>query len=294
MKRIIVLAACIISLLGFTFPGSASAAGTYSIGFDSSQIHVETPRSSGITCSGDLQVNGSSELDVVWFCIRNPQNELTTARANVQGGQFDTTLNLSMGAGQYTVWAGDNPRKFDGKIRFLVENKASQDNRYASPSLYVDSENSSIVQLAATIAPDNLSDIEKLRNIHNWVTNHIAYDCVALANNGSSTLTPASQTLSNGKGMCRDYAFLTAALARASGLPARVIYGMATPPNASGGGMHAWNEIQVNGQWVFIDTCWDAGYVKNNEFVASPTTTYLMPYNSGYPSSHRATSTALY
>lgn len=293
MKRIFVLAACIISLLGFTLPGSASASTRYSVGFDSNQIHVATPRSSGITCNGALQVNGTSELDVVWFCIRNPQNELTTARATVQNGQFDTILNLSMGAGEYTVWAGDNPRRFDGKIRFLVENKASQDNRYSSPSVYVDSNNSSIMQLASTIAPDNLSDNEKLRNIHDWVTSHIAYDCVALANNGAENLTPASQTLSSKKGMCREYAFLTAALCRASGLPARVIYGMATPPNASSGGMHAWNEVLVDGKWVFVDTCWDAGYVRNNEFVAAPSTTYLMP-SSGYPSDHRATTTALY
>jgi hypothetical protein len=293
MKRILVLAACIISLLGFTLPGSASASSAYSVGFDSSQIHVATPRNSGITCSGALQVNGTSELDVVWFCIRNPQNELTTARTDVQNGQFDTTLNLSMGAGEYTVWAGDNPRRFDGKIRFLVQNRASQDNRYTSPSVYVDSDNSSIKKLASEIAPENLSDIEKLNNIHDWVTSHIAYDCVALANNGSSNLIPASQTLSSGRGMCREYAFLTAALCRASGLPARVIYGMATPPNASSGGMHAWNEVQVDGKWVFVDTCWDAGYVRNNEFVAAPSSTYLMPYN-GYPSDHQATTMALY
>lgn len=294
MKRIIVLAACLISLLGFTLPGSASAASSYSVGFDSAQIHVATPRSSGITCNGVLQVNGTSDLDVVWFCIRNPQNELTTDRAVVQNGQFDTTLNLSMGSGKYTVWAGDNPRRFDGKIRFLVENQAAQDNRYVAPSVYVDSDNSSITALAASIAPDGLSDMEKLRNIHNWVTNHISYDCVALANNGSSTLTPASQTLNSGRGMCRDYAFLTAALARASGLPARVVYGEATPPNASSSGMHAWNEIKVNGQWVFVDTCWDAGYVKNNQFVSAPTTTYLLPNSNGYSPNHRATTTALY
>ncbi|MEN6389885.1 MAG: transglutaminase-like domain-containing protein, partial [Syntrophomonas sp.] len=235
MKRIIVLAACIISLLTFTLPGAASASTAYSVGFDSNQIHVATPRNSGITCDGNLQVNGTSQLDVVWFCIRNPQNEVTTARAVVQDGQFDTTLNLSMGAGEYTVWAGDNSRRFDGKIRFLVQSRASQDNRYSAPSVYVDSDNNSIVKLASTIAPENLSDVEKLRNIHNWVTSNIAYDTVALANNGSSNLIPASQTLSSGKGMCREYAFLTAALCRASGLPARVIYGMATPPNGSSG-----------------------------------------------------------
>lgn len=292
MRRLIILMASIIALLSTGLPGSASAT-TYSVGFNNPKINISSPQSSGTSCNGALYVNGSSNLDEVWFCIRNPQRELTTARADVQNGAFDITLNLCMGPGEYTIWAGDNPQRFDGSIRFLAYNQNSEDSRYTAPSVYVDSDNESIVALAKSLAPDSLSDREKLNNIHNWVTSNISYDTAAYARR-ENILTPASDTLSRRTGMCRDYSFLTAALARASGLPARVIYGEATDPNSNQKGMHAWNEVLVDGQWIFVDTTWDAGYVSGNKFVFAPSSTYLLANSSLAAGTHRPTSTQLY
>jgi len=40
---------------------------------------------------------------------------------------FSIDINLRFGAGKYTIWAGDNQKRFDGKIRFIVNSEAAED-----------------------------------------------------------------------------------------------------------------------------------------------------------------------
>ncbi len=81
-------------------------------------------------------------------------------------------------------------------------------------------------------------------------------------------VTPsARQAYEAGIGGCEEFANLYTALARAAGIPARSMAGLAMPLGFppfwsasatwnSPAGAHAWNEVYVDGAWEFADASW--------------------------------------
>jgi len=131
-----------------------------------------------------------------------------------------------------------------------------------------------------------------VENIHNWVASNIIYDYDAYLKHDVDMVS-ASQTLETKKGLCRDFSFLFAALCRAAGLPAKVVYGEAS----SGGStweLHAWNEVLINNQWIAVDSSWDSGYVANNRFVPSLSNEFLAPDMRTFSLTHRITQTTVH
>ncbi len=65
----------------------------------------------------------------------------------------------------------------------------------------------------------------------------------------------ASEVAVHREGDCKEFAVLTVALARAAGIPARVVLGLALLRfgTAYGAFGHAWAELQVEGRWVVAD-----------------------------------------
>lgn len=57
------------------------------------------------------------------------------------------------------------------------------------------------------------------------------------------------------------YARLNAALHRAAGIEAKVVYGEE----------HAWNQVKINGLWQDQDTTYGAGYIDKNTHQFIPT-----------------------
>lgn len=265
------------------FAGSAQAA--YSTGFASGSIQVTAPSTSGMNCDGSLLVEGRSTLDKVWLCLRGPEGELATYPIKVDEGQFSLDLQLRFGPGLYTIWMGESSARFDGTIRFEAVNKQRGDTRYLSPSAYVDSDNPLIQALARQITGGSHTDYEKLAAIHYWVAANIKYDYKAYLN-GSDLMVTASQTAQDKSGICRNYAFLMAALCRAAGLPARVVYGDASATGEWAAQKHAWNEVYVGNRWVTADSTWDAGYIKNSRFISKPSTKYFNPDSAVFAATH--------
>ncbi|MFX4263657.1 transglutaminase domain-containing protein [Pelotomaculum propionicicum] len=288
-KALFISTVILVSLLIFSVPASAG----YSIGFSNSVIQISSPSSSGFNCEGNLTIEGTSDLDQVWFCVRGPAGDLITHPADVQGGSFKLNIELRFGPGKYTIWAGDNPTRFDGVIRFELNNKLDKDTRYISPSAYVDSDNQLVIDLANQIVMPQMGETEKVKAIHDWVAGNIAYDYNAFLE-GDTTLIPASQTLKSKKGVCRDYSFLVAALARAAGLQAKVVHGQTWESNGWTSQSHAWNEVYADGKWVTVDATWDAGYIQNNSFVAAPSTKYFAPDSEDFAVTHFASAYTSY
>lgn len=91
------------------------------------------------------------------------------------------------------------------------------------------------------------SSLEKTRAICAYVNQHVEYV------SGSSTgTTDAVDTLVAGRGVCRDFAHLVAALCRAVDVPARVTGVYA--PGLSPMDLHAVVEVDIDGRWQV----WDA------------------------------------
>ncbi|MGE5403763.1 MAG: transglutaminase domain-containing protein [Candidatus Saccharibacteria bacterium] len=283
ISSIILIIALTATMLGLN---TATAMADYSIGFTNSDIQITSPSTSGSTYNGTLEVSGTSRLQKVWFAVRGPQGELITYPANVRDGQFKLNMYLRFGAGKYTIWAGNNNTQFDGTIRFEINNANQDMTRYTTPSAYVDSDNPAIVALVQSIIKPGMTDAEKLKTIHDWVAKNISYDYQQYLN-GENRIVPASQTLKERTGVCRHYAFLVAAMCRAAGLPAKVVYGEAVSDGSWETQSHAWNEVYVSGNWVSVDATWDAGYIKGTKFVFSYSNKYLNPNTTTFASTHK-------
>jgi hypothetical protein len=71
-------------------------------------------------------------------------------------------------------------------------------------------------------------------------------------------IAPVLQVVKDRRGDCSEHSFLFVTLARAAGLPARLVFGliyMGDMVRAFGG--HAWCEVAIDGEWVPVDPTWD-------------------------------------
>lgn len=263
----------------------------WSTGFNSSTIQLLSPSINLSRGDNSFLVEGYSSLNKIWLCAKTPTDELVIYGVDVIDGKFNKILPLRFGPGAYTIWVSDNPIYFNGIIRFEIINTSIIDIRYLSPSYYVNSDNQLIIELTKQIITLEMTDLEKIIAIHNWVTHNISYDYNQYLSN-TSQLIPANQTLINRKGVCVNYALLTAALSRASGLEAKIIYGQAL--RNGNWESHAWNEVKINNQWVIIDATWNAGFIQNNTFIFAPSTKYFNPNIDFFSLTHYALTTMNY
>lgn len=136
---------------------------------------------------------------------------------------------------------------------------------FEKPSAKIQSDHPAIIELSQTITAEAFSDYEKAEAIHDWVCNNIWYDYDAL-HSGISEDKSALETLESQKGVCIDYASLTAALLRAAHIPAKLQAGYVLNTGESWSdelisgekSNHAWNEAYIDGRWVIIDTSYDS------------------------------------
>ena len=112
------------------------------------------------------------------------------------------------------------------------------------PSRYCPAD--ALVGFAAGELGDRQPDADLARAVVRWVTRRIAY-----TPGSSGPLDTAVETLLTGQGVCRDFAHLAIGLARAVGIPARLVAAYA--PGLSPMDFHAVVEAYVDGAWHVFD-----------------------------------------
>lgn len=102
------------------------------------------------------------------------------------------------------------------------------------------------LQLAETFASQALrpgmSDFDKLLALHDALVSRSRYD----ADGGGNV----RDLLRGGSGSCEAYSATICVLCELAGIPCRVVVGSADGP-------HAWNLVQLGGQWYHLDATWD-------------------------------------
>ena len=119
---------------------------------------------------------------------------------------------------------------------------------------------------------------ERVKALHDYVVDRIAYDVPALAlpsipqEDGN-----AEDVFRNHKGVCAGYAHLLAALGQVTGDEIIYVLGDARLDHKEdqGGAAHAWNAAKIGGRWYLIDPTWDAGAVGDGRFTKGYRTEYL-------------------
>lgn len=136
----------------------------------------------------------------------------------------------------------------------------------------------SIEAVARHIARSVSDPFERVKALHDWVADRIAYDAPALFA-GSIPRQDARTIFEKRVGVCAGYANLLAALGAVINEKIVVVTGDArdSDGNISGAG-HAWNAAQIEGRWYLIDATWDSGHVSREKgFTKSYSTEYLFP-----------------
>lgn len=258
------------------------------------RIHAE-----GDATSSDsrFRVEGELPAGSTWLWVRVEKGEDASDQFVAVAGEksFQYEGYLRFGPGDYrvsTLVTRARGRHDGQRYRMLEErairNEDERDLRDLAPSQRVESESAEIVDLARELTEDLDSDREKALAIHDWIARNIDYDVAALGQK-RLPVSSALQTLGARKAVCNGYSHLYAALARASGIPSRLIVGDARLPDGTRA-PHQWNELWLDGRWVPVDATWDAGAVDvaRKVFERQPMRRYFDPSESTFRKTHRA------
>ncbi|WP_192825226.1 transglutaminase domain-containing protein [Rufibacter sp. LB8] len=129
---------------------------------------------------------------------------------------------------------------------------------------------------------------DRARAAFMWLAQNVAYDVVAF--NSAAPPVPAqqviAQTLAQRKAVCQGYAEVFQALCTRAGIPNYLVSGYTKQQGTVDYVAHAWVAAQLNGQWLFFDPTWGAGYVNGNLFVKKLNENYFKVTSAQMIKSH--------
>ena len=102
--------------------------------------------------------------------------------------------------------------------------------------------------LAHQITNDSMTDMEKIKAVHDWIINHTSYD---YDNYKAGTVPYKSHTMASviqdGVAVCDGYCKAFQFFMDVLGIECEIQTGQ----------NHAWNRVKVGGQWYLVDCTWD-------------------------------------
>ncbi len=113
-----------------------------------------------------------------------------------------------------------------------------------APNYILQSDHPDVVALAESLRVPGADPYAQARALQDWVAGHMQFD-------PGLAMVPASEAVRDRRGSCVAYSVLLASLARALGIPARIVEGYVYVANVWGG--HAWTEIRVGRRWLPLD-----------------------------------------
>jgi hypothetical protein len=262
-------------------------------------IRLETPVASGDTAGLSYRVAGRIDATAPYaketthlIVKTKKEGEEATYFLPVNNFRFDDRIWLRFGPGKYEVnlyvpeitTEKRDYFRFFKVARFEVNSSAKQDLRYLLPSRGIESDSAEIQNRSGQLVNGASTPREKAKAIYDYVAKNMTYDMEKYRKNEFHWSDSAIKSLRTKKGICQDYVFLTIALLRSAGLPARFVEGKA------GGQRHAWVEVRVDGRWLVMDPTWGSGYItKEGTFQKRYDSRYFDPPSSLLDKTHRRT-----
>jgi hypothetical protein len=117
--------------------------------------------------------------------------------------------------------------------------------KYLEPTLAAPSAHPRIVQTAQTIAGDAPTPLATAERIVDWIQHNVAKEPVDVFS--------ALDVLEGRKAECQGHTYLYTALARARGIPTRVVNGLTYSPEHQGFLYHTWAESWLGAGWISVD-----------------------------------------
>ncbi len=220
-----------------------------------------------------------SHVDQGYIMVKHEPSKKKLKIRIVMGQEFYTydlradevyeTFALPFGSGKYKLQvfrqASGTKYSNEGSLSFTAE-LADETLPYLYPNQYVSySAGSAAVAKAQELCAGLSGAADKLKAVRRYVTSAILYDYVLDSTVQSGYLPAVDDVLAKGKGICFDYAALTACMLRTQGVPTKLEIGYADKI------YHAWNSVLVDGQWVRVDTTADANHMTVRKYTVERT-----------------------
>ncbi len=162
---------------------------------------------------------------------------------------------FQLGNGSYTIKVMKNivdTKYSELYVTFADVNIEDEFDPFLRPSQYADYEKSSeCVAKAAELAASSSDANDFITNVYSYVCDNITYDKEKAAGIKPGYIPVPDETLKTGKGICFDYASLTASMLRSQGIPTKIIFGYV---GDSGDLYHAWNMFYTEESgWVAVE-----------------------------------------
>lgn len=162
-------------------------------------------------------------------------------------------LNISMVNAVYNCpefMTINNQNAFDAETgdfnedlkKFIFDNFSGVDE-VGFVNLYVQAQADKITD---EITSDNMSDVQKIKAIHDWICKNTVYDDGLLGDRKNHN---DASVLMNDSTVCEGYARIANILYNSAGIESYYISGIG----------HAWNIVKVGNDYFHIDTTWDDG-----------------------------------
>lgn len=166
-------------------------------------------------------------------------------------------IPLQLGNGEYTVkiLKNTNGNKYKVIEKESINIKNNDIDVYLSSSqpIYWENEDK-LIQLKNELMKDLITDKEKVEAVYNYIVKNIKYDYNKVSNISTDYVPDLDNIITSKKGICYDYAALFAGILRSEGIHTKLIKGYKNDLTA----YHAWNEVYLDGDWVLVDTTYDA------------------------------------
>ena len=129
-----------------------------------------------------------------------------------------------------------------------------------------EAETGSVERLSKYLTSPWEGDRSKAYAIFRWLSFNVAYDVDGFFGRTEKKSCDAGSVLQHKVSVCAGYANLFEGLSKAAGLKVQTIEGYAKgygfePGQQIKGTNHAWNAVQVNGEWFICEPTWGAGYL---------------------------------
>jgi hypothetical protein len=130
-----------------------------------------------------------------------------------------------------------------------------------------DEKQNSIETVAKTLCELSPEESDRAKLLYAWVAHNIHYDDYGF-NTGNYSNIDAASVFENKKSVCSGYSNLVCEIGKKMGLNVVQIGGYSKGYGYKQGDKltktdHAWNAIQINGNWQLIDATWGSGYGAN-------------------------------
>lgn len=188
----------------------------------------------------------------------------------IDSGGYFITIPLTHGNGVYSVSFWENlyddqyTPLFSQDIEVALNNELSP---FLYPNQFVNfAAGDETTALSQQLAEGSVTDVDALNQIYKWICENITYDVdkATVLATATGYLPTNADTITTQKGICFDYAVLTASMLREQRVPAKLVIGYA------GTAYHAWIEVYCvdtgkvlrynfdGNQWKRMDPTFDA------------------------------------